>query len=101
MSDHPIPREQWDRERMPDGTFRVRCSVCAKSVSTALAEPVIIRAWVMCPECIDSQAGLLQKIDAWAERERAADRVRTALSKKASKAQEPPDGDRDVYPRGV
>jgi hypothetical protein len=49
-----IPREQWDRERLADGTFRVRCSVCAKSVSSPLAEPVIVRAWVVCPECIEA-----------------------------------------------
>ena len=52
-----IPREHWNRERFPDGTFRVRCSVCAKSVSSPLVEPVIVRAWVMCPECIEQRAG--------------------------------------------
>jgi DNA-directed RNA polymerase subunit RPC12/RpoP len=39
-------------ERMPDGTYRVRCMQCGKSVSSPLAEPVTVRAWVICPECI-------------------------------------------------
>jgi hypothetical protein len=40
-------------EPMPDGTYRVRCMVCGKSVSTPLTQPVIVRAWVICPECIE------------------------------------------------
>jgi hypothetical protein len=26
---------------------------CGKSVSSALTEPVTVRAWVICPECIE------------------------------------------------
>lgn len=40
-------------ERMADGTYRVRCLVCGKSVSSPLTEPVTVRAWVICPECIE------------------------------------------------
>lgn len=40
-------------ERMSDGTYRVRCMNCGKSVSSALVEPVTVRAWVICPECIE------------------------------------------------
>lgn len=49
-----IPKEQWERERQSDGTFRVRCSSCGKSVSSPLVEPVIVRAWVQCPECLEA-----------------------------------------------
>ena len=55
MPESIMPRDQWDRERMVDGTFRVRCSNCGKSVSSPLVEPVIVRAWVQCPECIAAQ----------------------------------------------
>jgi DNA-directed RNA polymerase subunit RPC12/RpoP len=44
---------QRDDERMLDGTYRVRCMNCGKSVSTPLVEPVTVRAWVICPECIE------------------------------------------------
>jgi endogenous inhibitor of DNA gyrase (YacG/DUF329 family) len=54
--EHILPRDQWDRERMADGTFRVRCARCGKSVSSPLVEPVILRAWVECPECIEQRA---------------------------------------------
>jgi hypothetical protein len=40
-------------ERMADGTYRVRCMVCGKSVSSPLPDPVTVRAWVICPECIE------------------------------------------------
>ena len=40
-------------ERMADSTYRVRCMVCGKSVSSPLVEPVTVRAWVICPECIE------------------------------------------------
>lgn len=40
-------------ERLPDGTYRVRCMVCGKSVSSPLREPVTVRAWIICPECIE------------------------------------------------
>lgn len=36
-----------------DGTYRVRCMQCGKSVSSPLRDPVTIRAWVICPECIE------------------------------------------------
>jgi RNA polymerase-binding transcription factor DksA len=40
-------------EQMADGTYRVRCMTCGKSVSNPLLVAVIIRAWVECPECIE------------------------------------------------
>jgi len=48
------PTEQ-ARERLPDGTFRVRCQTCAKSVSNPLPLPVIVRARVTCPECLEQE----------------------------------------------
>ena len=54
--DSLVPAEQWDRERQADGTFRVLCSRCGKSVSSPLSEPVIVRAGVECPECIEQRA---------------------------------------------
>jgi hypothetical protein len=48
-----ISRHQEGVEQMSDGTYRVRCMVCSKSVSSPLAEPVTVRAWVICPECIE------------------------------------------------
>jgi hypothetical protein len=48
-----ISRHQEGTERMADGSYRVRCMVCAKSVSSPLTEPVTVRAWVICPECIE------------------------------------------------
>jgi hypothetical protein len=49
-----IPKDQWERERQIDGTFRILCMRCGRSVSGALAEPVIVRAWVECPECMSA-----------------------------------------------
>lgn len=40
-------------EPMADGTYRVRCMNCSKSVSSPLTQPVTVRAWVICPECIE------------------------------------------------
>ena len=51
-----LTKEQAERERQADGTFRVRCSRCGKSVSSPLSEPVIVRAWVECPECMEAEA---------------------------------------------
>jgi hypothetical protein len=48
-----ISRHQEGTELMADGTYRVRCMVCGKSVSSPLTAPVTVRAWVICPECID------------------------------------------------
>jgi RNA polymerase-binding transcription factor DksA len=53
--DTVLTPEQQARERMPDGTYRVCCSRCGKSVSSPLPLPVIVRAWVECPECIESK----------------------------------------------
>jgi hypothetical protein len=53
-----VSSEQWEQERQTDGTFRVRCSRCGKSVSSALTAPVVIRAWVECPECIEAHGRL-------------------------------------------
>jgi DNA-directed RNA polymerase subunit RPC12/RpoP len=39
--------------RMSDGTYRVRCMNCGKSVSNAMPFDIIVRAWVICPECIE------------------------------------------------
>jgi hypothetical protein len=39
---------------MEDGTYRVRCMQCGKSVSSPLTAPVTVRAWVICPECIQA-----------------------------------------------
>ena len=47
--------EQQIAERMPDDTYRVRCSRCGKSVSSPLPVAVIVRAWVECPECLEQQ----------------------------------------------
>jgi hypothetical protein len=48
-----ISRHQEGTEQMADGTYRVRCMVCGKSVSSPLTQPVTVRAWVICPECIE------------------------------------------------
>lgn len=53
--DDLLTREQQARERFPDDTYRVRCNVCGKSVSNPLPVAVIVRAWVMCPECVEAQ----------------------------------------------
>lgn len=55
-----IPPHLVERERQADGTFRVLCSECRVSVSSPLPAPVIVRAYVVCPECI--QAGALERI---------------------------------------
>lgn len=44
-------------ERLADGTYRVRCMNCGKSVSNPLPVAVIVRAWVECPECIERRLG--------------------------------------------
>jgi hypothetical protein len=54
--DAVLSRDQQRRELMPDGTFRVRCCRCGCSVSNPLPVPVIVRAWVECPECAATQA---------------------------------------------
>lgn len=43
-------RQAAERER--DGSYRVKCSNCGKSVSSPLPIAVIVRAFVECPECI-------------------------------------------------
>lgn len=47
--------EQQQAERQPDGSYRVRCMQCGKSVSNPLPVAVIVRAWVVCPECLQAQ----------------------------------------------
>jgi hypothetical protein len=32
---------------------RIRCMECGKTVSTAVPAPTIVRAYVICPECIE------------------------------------------------
>lgn len=51
--DEILSRETQADELMPDGTYRVRCSTCGKSVSNPLPVAVIIRAFIQCPECIE------------------------------------------------
>ena len=53
--DAVLTPEQQTKERMADGTYRVRCSACGKSVSNPLPVAVIIRAWVECPECVEGR----------------------------------------------
>lgn len=55
--DGVLSQEQQARELQTDGTYRVRCSTCGKSVSSPLPVPVIVRAWVACPECIKKEGG--------------------------------------------
>jgi hypothetical protein len=43
------------RDLMPDDTYRVRCMTCGKSVSNPLPIPVVVRASVECPECIEKR----------------------------------------------
>jgi hypothetical protein len=47
LSDH-----QQTRELQVDGTYRVLCNNCGKSVSSPLTTAVIVRASVICPECL-------------------------------------------------
>lgn len=57
MAGSQIPKTEWERERQSDGTFRVLCSVCGKSVSSPVLQPIIVRAWVQCPECLEKTKG--------------------------------------------
>jgi len=50
--DAVLSREQQARERQSDGTFRVLCQSCGKSVSSPLPVAVVVRALVVCPECV-------------------------------------------------
>jgi hypothetical protein len=50
--DAVLTRDQQARERQADHTYRVRCTQCGKSVSNPLPVAVIVRAWVICPECL-------------------------------------------------
>jgi endogenous inhibitor of DNA gyrase (YacG/DUF329 family) len=54
--DEVLSPAQQAAERMADGTYRVRCMTCGKSVSNPLPIAVIVRAWVECPECLESAA---------------------------------------------
>jgi len=51
-----LSRDQQERERQADGSFRVRCCRCGTSVSNPLPVAVIVRAWVECPECAAREA---------------------------------------------
>ncbi len=33
---------------------KLRCNVCGKEVSSNIKEDVIVRAWIECPECANS-----------------------------------------------
>ncbi len=33
--------------------MRLRCTECGKSVSTEVPDETVIRAWLVCPECIE------------------------------------------------
>ena len=55
MSDDAGRLDHPDRPQA-DGTYRVLCSRCGKSVSSALSAPVVVRAWVECPECLEAHA---------------------------------------------
>lgn len=55
MSDDAGRMDLPDRPQA-DGTYRVLCSRCGKSVSSALSAPVVVRAWVECPECLGAEA---------------------------------------------
>jgi hypothetical protein len=33
--------------------MRLRCTECGKSVSTEVPDETVVRAWLMCPECIE------------------------------------------------
>ena len=48
-----LSSERQAEERMADGSYRVRCMTCGKSVSNPLPVAVIVRVWVECPECIE------------------------------------------------
>lgn len=47
-----------------DGSYRVKCMNCGKSVSSPLRDPIIIRAYVICPECIEKD-GFEKSIHGW------------------------------------
>ncbi len=56
-----------------DGTFRVLCSRCGTSVSSPLTAPVVVRAWVECPACLEAHAnGVAEPLRAERRRLRAA-----------------------------
>lgn len=35
--------------------MRIRCNECGKSISTEVPDETIIRAWIVCPECIEGK----------------------------------------------
>lgn len=37
-------------------TERIHCARCGKAVSSPVPKPTIVRAWVECPECIETTA---------------------------------------------
>lgn len=51
--DSILSRAQQTTELASDGSYRVRCSSCGRSVSNPLPVAVIIRASVTCPECLE------------------------------------------------
>lgn len=50
--DTVLTREQQAAERFRDGLYRVCCSHCGGAVSNPLPVPVIVRAFVECPDCV-------------------------------------------------
>lgn len=38
--------------------MRILCNECGKSVSTEVPDETVIRAWTVCPECIEGKLGL-------------------------------------------
>lgn len=55
--DAVLSRERQASELQADNTYRVRCSECGTSVSNPLPVPVIVRAHVLCPECLGGSRG--------------------------------------------
>lgn len=41
--------------------MRLRCAHCGKSVSTEVPDKTVIRAWIVCPECIGNTDQVVQE----------------------------------------
>jgi DNA-directed RNA polymerase subunit RPC12/RpoP len=44
-----------------DGTYRIMCMQCGKSVSTPVPKETLVRAWIECPECIEKEGAAVNE----------------------------------------
>jgi hypothetical protein len=42
--------------------MRILCGRCQKSVSSEVSDKTVVRAWVECPECLNDQEDLKEKV---------------------------------------